>query len=309
MANNSARRAVGALRQDDRPRARAARRARPTASVAWFRPLDARRARRRCARGDSLEAACYRRSAPARARARRARSSAAIRRSCAASAATTSTRSSTPTAPFNLAKLMVGSEGTLGVVVEAKRQARAAADGEGGAGDPVRRSARGARGDAGDPRAPAVGGRGDGRVHPRPHEAERRRCDRLRQTFVEGDPAALLCVEFYARPRRGPAAAARRARARPAARAASATATIARSTRPRSRPIWSVREAALGLSMAMKGDAQVALVRRGHGRRARAAARLHRRDFLALVRRARHRRPASTRTRRSAACTCGRSST
>ena len=42
-------------------------------------------------------------------------------------------------------KLMVGSEGTLGVVARGEGRAGAAAEGQGGAGDPVRRSARGAR--------------------------------------------------------------------------------------------------------------------------------------------------------------------
>ena len=58
------------------------------------------------------------------------------------------------TQPFNLAKLMVGSEGTLGVVLEA-RSAGAAAEGQGGHGDRVRRPARGARRDAADPPASA----------------------------------------------------------------------------------------------------------------------------------------------------------
>ena len=45
---------------------------------------------------------------------------------------------------------------------------------------------------------------------------------------------------------------------------------------PAQSAIWKLREAALGLSMAMKGRRQVPLVRRRHRRRARAAARLHR---------------------------------
>ncbi len=48
------------------------------------------------------------------------RSTGAIRKSCAASAATIWTSSSTASKPVNLAKIMVGSEGTLGVVLEAK---------------------------------------------------------------------------------------------------------------------------------------------------------------------------------------------
>src|SRR6185436_6209246 len=78
---------------------------------------------------------------------------------------------------------------------------------------------------------------------------------RLRQTFVEGEPDAILCVELYGDrkedlpPRldalerdlreRGIAGRCHRA-IEPAAQQA----------------IWSVREAALGLSMAMKGDAK-----------------------------------------------------
>ena len=58
------------------------------------------------------------------------------------------------------------------------------------------RSARGARRDAGDPAARAVGRRGDGRLHPRPHAAERRRSTRCAGAFIEGDPggAALRRV-------------------------------------------------------------------------------------------------------------------
>ena len=211
-------------------------------------------------------------------------------------------------APFNLAKLMVGSEGTLGVVARGEDPAGAAAEGEGGAGDPVRRPARGARGDAGDPRAPAVGGRGDGRLHPRQHQAERRRSIACAGRSSRAIPAALLCVEFYADraedlPPRLEALERdlRRARLRlplpPRAR-----------RRRRRRRIWSLREAALGLSMAMKDDAKsLSFVEDTAVAPERLRDYIER--FLAIVRAARHRRPASTPTRRSAACTSGRWST
>ena len=146
------RRAVGDLRQDDRPRARAARRAvrRIDGPVPAAGRPDARGTLRRRRRSKPR---CYRAVRATARAARRTRSSAAIRRSCGASAATTSTRSSTPARPFNLAQLIVGSEGTLGVVVEARVEPGAAAEGQGRARDPVRRSARRAGGDAGDPRA------------------------------------------------------------------------------------------------------------------------------------------------------------
>ena len=107
---------------------------------------------------------------------------------------------------------------------------------------------------------------------------------------------------------RGSAAAARRARARSRGAPVRLSLPSRASTPRRRRAIWRVREAALGLSMAMKGDAKsLSFVEDT------AVAPEQLRDyierFLALVARARHDAPASTRTRRSAACTCGRSST
>ena len=55
--------------------------------------------------------------------------------------------------PFNLANLFVGSEGTLGVMLEAKLRLVDVAEGQGAAGRAVRRPARSAGGDAGDPGA------------------------------------------------------------------------------------------------------------------------------------------------------------
>jgi FAD/FMN-containing dehydrogenase/Fe-S oxidoreductase len=156
--------------------------------------------------------------------------------------------------PFNLARLMVGSEGTLGVVLDAtlslvplpKAKAVLAiqfADVlEALAATPLilRHS----------PSAVEVM---DGFILA--YTRQNAALDAMRRTFIEGDPGALLCVEFYAEraeelpPRLD--ALERDLRAHgfgyryhhaldPAAQA----------------KVWSLREAALGLSMAMKDDAK-----------------------------------------------------
>jgi FAD/FMN-containing dehydrogenase/Fe-S oxidoreductase len=79
--------------------------------------------------------------------------------------------------------------------------------------------------------------------------------DRLRRSFIDGDPGALLCVEFYADraedlpPRLD--ALERDLRARRAGYRYYRAVDLASQAR-----IWSLREAALGLSMAMKDDAK-----------------------------------------------------
>jgi len=156
--------------------------------------------------------------------------------------------------PFNLAKLIVGSEGTLGLVVAAKLnlvplpRAKAVLTIE---FDELL-DALGA--------TPAI-------VRHRPsavevmdrfildHARESPALDALRRSIMQGDAGALLCVEFYGDtpeelaprldaleaelPRLG-----YRCRGRRAVSAADQA------------RIWSFREAALGLSMAMKGDAK-----------------------------------------------------
>ena len=80
--------------------------------------------------------------------------------------------------------------------------------------------------------------------------------DRLRRTFIEGDPGGAAVRRVL---RRARTKICRRGSTRSSAisrRADSATATIARSTRRRRARSGSLREAALGLSMAMKGDAK-----------------------------------------------------
>ena len=86
----------------------------------------------------------------------------------------------------------------------------------------------------------------------------------------------------------------------------SATATPRASTPPAQARDLELREAALGLSMAMKGDAKsISFVEDTAVAPERLRDYIER--FLADRQRARHARPASTRTPRSAACTCGRS--
>ena len=216
-------------------------------------------------------------------------------------------RSSDPTEPFNLAKLIVGSEGTLGRRRRGEDQPGAAAGGQGGADDRVRRSARCAGGDA----------RRSSRHRPSAVEVmDRFILDHTQQSpalrraaaqhSCEGDPGALLCVEFYGDraedlPPRLEALEARSARARPSLPLATRDRRAGRSGAHLELPRGGARPVD-----GDEGRRQVAVVRRGHRGRAREAARLHRAVPADRARRT-ARSPASTRTRRSAACTCGRS--
>ena len=204
--------------------------------------------------------------------------------------------------PFNLAKLIVGSEGTLGLVVAAKLnlvplpRAKAVLTIE---FDELLDALAA---------TPAI-------VRHRPsavevmdrfildHARESPALDALRRSIMQGDAGALLCVEFYGDtpeellprldaleaelPRLG-----YRCRWRRAVSAADQA------------RIWSFREAALGTVDGDEGRRQVALVRRGHRGRARKTARLHR-AIPADRETAPARPPASMRTRRSDASTCG----
>jgi FAD/FMN-containing dehydrogenase/Fe-S oxidoreductase len=159
-----------------------------------------------------------------------------------------------PAKPVNLAKMMVGSEGTLGVVLEAKvrlvplPKAKAAmviafADLlESLAATPVILGHK--------PSAIEVMDKGI-----LDNTRQNAALDRIRNTFIEGDPAATLCVEFYADrkedlpPRLE--ALERDLRARGFGYHYHSETDLAQQAR-----IWSLREAALGLSMAMKEDAK-----------------------------------------------------
>jgi FAD/FMN-containing dehydrogenase/Fe-S oxidoreductase len=156
--------------------------------------------------------------------------------------------------PFNLARLMVGSEGTLGVVLEAKLKLvplprhKSVLTIE----FPTLLDALAA--------TPAILRHKPSAVevmdkfildHTNQHAALRR----IRDTFIQGDPGALLCVEFYAE---------QAAELEPRMRAVEED-LRSRQLGSRFFPamdlalqarIWSLREAALGLSMAMKEDAK-----------------------------------------------------
>jgi FAD/FMN-containing dehydrogenase/Fe-S oxidoreductase len=221
-------------------------------SVAHFRALDAHDLDAACA-GESLEAACYRE----------------VRRTVRACADEIDRRYPKvlrrvggynldafvrEDQPFNMAKLMVGSEGTLGCVIEAKI-----------ALVPLPKAKAVLAIQFADlfealEATPAILAHSPSAVEVMDrfildHTKQSASLERLRRTFIEGDPAALLCVEFYGdRPEDLPArldALERDLTLRgfgyryhraldPAAQSA----------------IWTLREAALGLSMAMKGDAK-----------------------------------------------------
>ena len=159
-----------------------------------------------------------------------------------------------PGQPFNMAKLMVGSEGTLGVVLSARLNLVPLPNAkavlaiqfsdllEALAATPVILRHR--------PSAVEVMDK-----FILDHTRQSAALDTLRRGFIDGDPAALLCVEFYADrdedlpPRLDAVESELRERGLgyryhvvldPAAQAR----------------VWSLREAALGLSMAMKTDAK-----------------------------------------------------
>jgi FAD/FMN-containing dehydrogenase/Fe-S oxidoreductase len=154
--------------------------------------------------------------------------------------------------PFNLSKIMVGSEGTLGLVVAAKiklvplPKAKAVLTIE---FDNLLDALAA---------TPSVLRHGPSAVEVMDrfildHARESPALDKLRQSIFQTDPGALLCVEFYADhaddlPPRLEALEKDLAGSGFSCRWRRAM-TLAEQAR-----IWSLREASLGLSMAMKGD-------------------------------------------------------
>jgi len=156
--------------------------------------------------------------------------------------------------PINLSKIIVGSEGTLGVVLEAKLRLvplpKAKAVMVIGFADLLEALAA----------TPAILQHQPSAVevmdkHILDNTRQNPALDRIRASFIEGDPAATLCVEFYADrkedlpPRLE--ALERDLRARRFGFSYYSETDPALQAR-----VWSLREAALGLSMAMKEDAK-----------------------------------------------------
>ena len=164
--------------------------------------------------------------------------------------------------PVNLAKMMVGSEGTLGVVLEAKLKLvplpKAKALMVIGFEHLLESLSA----------APVI-------LNHKPSAVEvmdksildntrqNAGLDCIRKTYVAGDPAATLCVEMYAD---------RKEDLPPRMQALEADLRARKlgyhyhteTDLPSQARIWSLREAALGLSMAMKDDAKSDFVRGGH---------------------------------------------
>ena len=208
--------------------------------------------------------------------------------------------------PVNLAKIMVGSEGTLGVVLEAKLRLvplpKAKAVMVISFADLLEALAA----------APVILRHEPSAVEVMDksildNTRQNAVLDNIRTTFIAGDPEATLCVEFYGDrkedlpPRLS--ALEQDLRSRKLGYQYRSETELAGQAR-----IWSLREAALGLSMAMKERGEVDPVRRRHRGGAGEAERIHRplsgRSCAATIP-----PPGFMRMLRWDACTCVPSST
>jgi len=159
-----------------------------------------------------------------------------------------------PAKPVNLAKILVGSEGTLGVVLEAKLRLVALPKAKAVMviefADLLEALSA----------APVIVRHGPSAVEVMDksildNTRQNANLDRIRKSIIEDDPAATLCVEFYGDkkedlPRRLVALEEDLRARKLGYRYHSETDPAAQAR------IWSLREAALGLSMAMKDDAK-----------------------------------------------------
>jgi FAD/FMN-containing dehydrogenase/Fe-S oxidoreductase len=159
-----------------------------------------------------------------------------------------------PAKPFNLARLMVGSEGTLGVVLEAKIRLVPLPTAKAVLAVEFAELLEALEA------TPLILRHGPSAVEVMDkfildHTRQNAELERLRRTFIEGDPGALLAIEFYADraedlPPRLDALARELAERGYGYRSFQALDPAAQAR------IWGLREAGLGLSMTMKGDAK-----------------------------------------------------
>jgi FAD/FMN-containing dehydrogenase/Fe-S oxidoreductase len=218
-------------------------------SIAHFRPI----ARDDIPPGESLEAACYRtvlRLASEHAEEIDRRYPRVLRRVGGYNLDEFTDASK----PVNLAKMMVGSEGTLGIVLEAKLRlvplpkAKAVMVIE--FVDLLEALSA----------APIILRHGPSAVEVMDkaildNSRQNAALDRIRTSFIEGDPGATLCVEFYGD--RKEDLPPRLSALEETLRASKLGYRYRVETDPAEQArIWSLREAALGLSMAMKQDAK-----------------------------------------------------
>jgi FAD/FMN-containing dehydrogenase/Fe-S oxidoreductase len=220
-------------------------------TVVHFRALSAEEAESAC-RGNSLEAECYRtlrRVAAECADEVEARFPKVLRR-----VGGYNLDEFLPGKPVNLAKLLVGSEGTLGIVLEAKLnlvplpRAKSViaiqfhSTLEALAATPVILQHRPAAVEVMD-------------KFILDHTRQSIRLEKIRSSFIVGDPVALLCVEFYDDHQANLPARMQSLendlRSRNLGYHFHRTVDLDEQAR-----IWSLREAALGLSMAMKEEAK-----------------------------------------------------
>ena len=222
-------------------------------SIAHFRPLGSAELEAACA-GDSLEASCYRtvRQLAGACKDEIDRRFPKVLRRVGGYNLDEFVDAPTPARPFNLAKLVVGSEGTLALVLAAKINlvplpaAKAVLTVE---FDELLDALAA---------TPLVLRHGPSAVEVMDrfildHARESPVLDALRRSILQTEPGALLCVELYAdRPDDLPP----RLEALERELAASGFRCCWRRavTAADQARIWSFREASLGLSMAMKGD-------------------------------------------------------
>lgn len=233
-------------------------------SLAHFRPLTASETDRLCA-GSSLESACYRevrRVASACADEIDRRFPKILRRVggynldafVEAARSVHASQPVTSAALFDLTKLVVGSEGTLAVVLDAKVRLVALPHAKAVLAIQFADLLEALEA------TPAILRHGPSAVEVMDrfildNTKQSSTLDRLRRTFIEGDPGALLCVELYAdRPEELPprleALEADLRTRRFGYRYVHALDLAAQAR------IWGLREAALGLSMAMREEAK-----------------------------------------------------